>query len=126
MKRFIVFERQNPQSLVESLSRVAGLGNVAKGIVKLSPSEIGKGLVELTAGRLAKQANDANRLVKSAFDKLIKNIPREIAPAENFLRPLLPAPSGKPLSAQNVNLSPITLPTEGGLDKTRMAIEGAF
>ncbi len=79
LKRMIVFERQNPQGLSESISRIAGLGNITKGIMKLSPSDVGKGFTELAAGQLAKRANDADLLIKKAFTRFGKFIPKNFS-----------------------------------------------
>jgi uncharacterized protein YjbJ (UPF0337 family) len=75
MKRLIVFERQNPAGLVDSISRISGVGNIIKGIATLSPSEIAKGAGEIAVGQIQKRANDADLIVKKAFERLYKKSP---------------------------------------------------
>lgn len=74
LKRLVVFERQNPQSLVESFSKISGVGNILKGFVPGGGgiSSIANGVGELALGQIQKRANDANLLVKNAFEKLSK------------------------------------------------------
>jgi len=74
LKRLIIFERQNPQGLVESFSKISGVGNILKGLMTASPSEIAKGAGEIALGQLQKRANDADVLVKNAFEKLSKRL----------------------------------------------------
>ena len=73
LKRLIVFERQNPQGLVESVSKISGVGNILKGLIKLSPADIAKGAGELALGQIQRRSNDADQLVKRAFEKLYKS-----------------------------------------------------
>ena len=72
LKRLVVFERQNPQGLVESFSKISGVGNILKGFVPGGGgvSSIVKGVGEIALGQIQKRANDADTLVRKAFEKL--------------------------------------------------------
>lgn len=72
LKRLIVFGRQNPQGLVESFSKISGVGNILKGFIPGGGgvSSMAKGVGELAMGQLQKRANDADLLVKRAFERL--------------------------------------------------------
>jgi len=72
LKRLIVFERQNPQGLVDSFSKISGVGNILKGIMTASPADIAKGAGEIALGQIQKKANDADAIIKKVFEKLHK------------------------------------------------------
>lgn len=75
LKRLVVFERQNPESLVDSFSKISGVGNILKGFIPGGGgvSQIAKGVGELALGQIQKRANDADVLIKKAFDRLYKS-----------------------------------------------------
>ena len=91
-KRYVVFERANPESLVDSVSKVSGLGDIAKGILARDVSEISKGGFKLVAGRIQKRANDANIMVKRSFDKMSKGKGKAVPP-EVKKEPIPPKPT---------------------------------
>lgn len=70
LKRLVVFERQNPQGLIESYSKISGVGNIIKGVATLNPSEVVKGASEVIMGQVQRRANDADTLIKKAFERL--------------------------------------------------------
>ena len=69
-KRQIVFSRANPQDLQESISKARGVGNIVKGVFTLSPSDVLQGASEVVTSQVQKRANDADFLIKSAFDDI--------------------------------------------------------
>ena len=90
LKRLIVFERQNPISLLEGIGKVAGLGDIAKGMltVPVAPvkgiAKIAGGVAEIAASKLAKQANDADTLIKNGFDEIFNRLKGVVDEAGNL------------------------------------------
>lgn len=68
MKRLVVFGRQNPAGLVESFSKISGIGNIIKGIVTASPADVAKGAGEIVLGKVQKSANNADDMIRKAFE----------------------------------------------------------
>jgi len=68
MKRLVVFGRQNPASLVESFSKISGIGNIIKGIVTASPADVARGAGEIVLGKMQKSANSADDMIRKAFE----------------------------------------------------------
>lgn len=80
LKRIIVFERQNPEGLIDSFSKISGIGNIMKGVAGTvtggaigGPSDILRGAAELTVGKIQKAANDSDLLIKKAFETMKKS-----------------------------------------------------
>lgn len=73
MKRLTVFGRQNPQSLVESFSKISGISNIVKGLITASPADIAKGAGEIALGKIQKSANNADDIIKRAFEGISKS-----------------------------------------------------
>ena len=87
LKRLVVFERQNPQGLIESVSKISGIGNVVKGVVSMNPADIARGVGELAIGKIQKSANDADNLIKKAFGA-IEEGKKGFAPRSYLLKKL--------------------------------------
>lgn len=77
-KRYIVFARQNPETLFEGLGKLSGVGDILGGLVKFNPSQIAQGAGKITMGQYLKRRNDANLLVKKAFEKLYGNLDKSL------------------------------------------------
>lgn len=69
LKRAIVFERQNPEGLADMLTKTEAAADIAFGGVQGRV----RGMARLAMQSRLKKANDANELVKRAFEKLIQN-----------------------------------------------------
>jgi len=74
MKRMLVFQRQNPTSLFEGLGKMAGVGDIVKGITTANPLAIVQGVSEISMGRMIKKANDSDELIKRGFKQLHQKI----------------------------------------------------
>lgn len=70
LKRAIVFERQNPEGLADILTKTEAAAEIAFG----SPKSKLKGIARLTMGAKLKKANNADELIKRAFEKLNKEM----------------------------------------------------
>lgn len=68
LKRAIVFERQNPEGLVDMLTKTEAAAELVFGNMQSRA----KAIARLTMGQRLKKANDANELIKRAFEKLKK------------------------------------------------------
>lgn len=66
LKRAIVFERQNPEGLADILTKTEAAAELVFGNTK---SRL-RAIARLTMGNRLKKANDANELIKRAFEKL--------------------------------------------------------
>lgn len=84
-KRLIVYGRQNPQGLIESFSKISGAGNIIKGLLSGSTADVVKGTGEIVLGKMAKAANDADTLIKNAFDTIAKRS-KEFEPRSSLLK----------------------------------------
>lgn len=74
LKRAIVFERQNPEGLADMLTKAQVAADIAFGGMK---GKI-RGVARLMMQRQLKKANDANELVRRAFEKLSATTGREL------------------------------------------------
>lgn len=68
LKRAIVFERANPEGLIDMITKTQAAADLITGNLKQKAQAVAR----LTIGKRIKKANDANELVKRAFEKLIK------------------------------------------------------
>ncbi|MAH44120.1 hypothetical protein CL614_10465 [archaeon] len=66
LKRAIVFERQNPEGLADILTKTQAAGDIAFG----SPAGKARAVARLTLQAQLKKANDADDLIKRAFEQL--------------------------------------------------------
>ena len=67
--RQLVAARQNPESLSEQLSTVAGAGKIVKGIVTASPGDILEGAQNIGVSRALKARNSSDEMITRAFAK---------------------------------------------------------
>lgn len=88
-RREIVYNRQNPEGLVQSISKIEGFSNIASGVLKTltldfkwGATDIGKWLTQNAVGRLIKLKNDPNEIIKNIFSKTEKNA--------NIVKPNIP------------------------------------
>lgn len=72
LKRIIVHGRQNPQSLVESMAKVSGVGNIIESIANVQFGSALKGVAQMAVGKIQKNANDADLIIKKAFEAMNK------------------------------------------------------
>ncbi len=66
LKRVIVFERRNPEGLADILNKTEAAALIAFG----GPKQKLQAIARLTVGRQLKKANDADELIKRAFEKI--------------------------------------------------------
>ena len=71
VKRMIVFERQNPEDLISSLTKIQAVGDLVFG----STGERAKAVQRLGVSKIIKDRNDANKMIQRAFS-LIKAKPK--------------------------------------------------
>ncbi len=76
LKRAIVFERQNPEGLADMLTKTEAAAEMVFGNTKGRLRAVAR----LTMGKRLKKANDANELIKRAFEKLLKNVEKSDLP----------------------------------------------
>lgn len=94
--RQLVAARQNPESLSEQLSTVAGAGKIAKGVLTLSPGDVAEGVQNVAVSRALKARNTSDAMIARAF--------QAAKPASPF-----PAPSS-PRFAGLLERGPIQVP----------------
>ena len=68
LKRIIIFERQNPEGLADILTKTQAAGDIVLG----GPTAKAKAVARLTLQKQLKKMNDANDLIKRAFESLTK------------------------------------------------------
>lgn len=66
LKRVIVFERRNPEGLADILNKTEAAALIAFG----GPKQKLQAIARLTVGRQLKKANDADDLIRRAFEKI--------------------------------------------------------
>lgn len=122
IKRKIVFDRQNPEGLISSVSKIQGLGNVLRGVAGGGFEQIARGFGELATGQIIKRSNDANNLIRKAFNRLEKVIPGNKTPSGPIRGsniPELPERTATQPAA-------IPLPEAGRLEASEQALTGQF
>lgn len=83
IRRIVVFERQNPAGLFDGLGSMAGIANIVRGMLTASPGAAVQGATELTMGMAIKRMNNADNLVRKAFE----NISKQVSPKPFFYSP---------------------------------------
>ena len=72
LKRLIVHGRQNPESLVDSMAKISGVGNIIESIANVQFGSALKGVAQMAVGKIQKNANDADLIIKKAFEAMNK------------------------------------------------------
>ena len=72
LKRLIVHGRQNPESLVDSMAKISGVGNIIKSLGNLEFGSAAEGVAQMVVGKMQKNANDADLIIKKAFQAMHK------------------------------------------------------
>jgi hypothetical protein len=72
LKRLIVHGRQNPESLVDSMAKISGVGNIIESIANVQFGSALKGVAQMAVGKIQKNANDADLIIKKAFEAMHK------------------------------------------------------
>lgn len=72
LKRLIVHGRQNPESLVDSMAKISGVGNIIKSLGNLEFGSAAEGVAQMVVGKMQKNANDADLIIKKAFEAMHK------------------------------------------------------
>lgn len=90
LKRVIVFERRNPEGLTDILTKTEAAADIAFG----GTTGRLRGIARLTIGSQLKKANDADELIKRAFEKLKVNKPPKTKAVTDTAAPKAVNPQG--------------------------------
>lgn len=74
-KASIKYERQPQVGFFEGLGRLGGAGDIVSGIFTADPKQVLRGLATTVQGKIIRELNDKNNLVRKAFEKAAKEMP---------------------------------------------------
>jgi hypothetical protein len=131
LERKPVYERHQPIGLIESAGRLAGAGQIARGVATAHLGRIAAGLATAAEAKMLRDANDTNNLIDKAFNgpkafQARAAGPAPTPPAPTPERVLKTGPGGSPPAVPEAFRMEPTGRAEGPTELGRRGGKGVF